>query len=215
MISIIIALIIQATYDAKVRLSDSLVNLRRVPHDILSLKSAALSFAEMAMGQHPTSTKALDMLSDANGMLSLAAELSPAHPEIAGLQAELLQMSGSRDAARQAIEKCAAHYAVSDMIDDATCDSTIDATCDATIVRASDGLSIAKLASLHLSFARAFMAIQDGQGALRQLDLSIKFNPNVPDVYQTVAAAHQLLGNKIEANSALSRANQLISALST
>lgn len=186
----------QTTHDDQDRLSESLLNLKRVPHDILSLKSAALSLAQMSMREGPNRRKADDMLADANDMLALAAELSPAHPEITGLRAELLHMAGKTQEARDVIGKCASHYLRVE---------------NAVVPNAGDGLSRSKLASVHLNFARAFMAIEDATGALRQLALSIELAPDVPDAHQTAAAAYNMLGKSVEAKKAMTKANKLIS----
>lgn len=138
--------------------------------------------------------KASEMLQDANEILALAAELSPAHPEITGLQAELLHMSGRSQEAKEVIEKCASHYIQHG-------------------IGASQDMSTSKLASLHITFARAFMSIEDPRGALKQLALSIELAPHVPDAYQTAAAAYKMLGQNSEARNALSKANKIISSL--
>jgi tetratricopeptide (TPR) repeat protein len=177
------------------------------------LKSAALSFAQMAMSSS-SDASSKDMMADANGMLELAVELSPAHPEISGLKAELLHMAGKSEEARKVIERCAAYYDLTTPTP-AESSSTTTTTTTSEVVRASDGLSKSKLASVHLNFARAFMAIEDPEGALKQLDLSVKFRYDVPDAHQTAAAAYRMLGKNNEARAALSRANKLISAMAS
>jgi Flp pilus assembly protein TadD len=182
------------------------------------LKSAALSFAQMAMSSS-SDASSKDMMADANGMLELAVELSPAHPEISGLKAELLHMAGKSEEARQVIERCAAYYDLTTPTpaesSSTTTTTTTTAMTTSEVVRASDGLSKSKLASVHLNFARAFMAIEDPEGALKQLDLSVKFRYDVPDAHQTAAAAYRMLGKNNEARAALSRANKLISAMAS
>jgi predicted Zn-dependent protease len=178
------------------------------------LKSAALSFAQMAMSSS-SDASSKDMMADANGMLELAVELSPAHPEISGIQAELLHMAGKSEEARKVIERCAAYYDLTTPTPAESSSTTTTTMTTSEVVRASDGLSKSKLASVHLNFARAFMAIEDPEGALKQLDLSVKFRYDVPDAHQTAAAAYRMLGKNNEARAALSRANKLISAMAS
>jgi hypothetical protein len=101
----------QVPYDDAQRLSDSLAVLARNPNDLLSLKGAGLGLAQQGLSSSSSSSSSTDgargggqddddlsragrhALARSISYLTTALELSPAHPEIAMLAAEVCKPS--------------------------------------------------------------------------------------------------------------------------